>query len=207
MALNELRDLYVHELRDLYNAEKQITKALPKMIKAATHDELRSAFQEHLEVTREQMSRLEQIFEALGERLSGPKCKGMEGVIDENKELMEEDAEPSVGDAALILGAQKVEHYEIAGYGSVRTFAEVLGETQAMRLLERTLREEEETDRRLTEIARMVHEEAQQGGPQEDEDEEVNVDMPARGRASTSRGRSSRSRSGSRTGAGTRSRH
>jgi ferritin-like metal-binding protein YciE len=115
MALNELRDLYVHELRDLYNAEKQITKALPKMIKAANHDELRSAFEEHLEVTREQMSRLEQIFEAMGERSAGPKCKGMEGLIEENKEMMEEDASPSVCDAALIVGAQKVEHYEIAG--------------------------------------------------------------------------------------------
>jgi len=209
MALNELRDLYVHELRDLYNAEKQITKALPKMIKAANHDELRSAFEEHLEVTREQMSRLEQIFEAMGERSAGPKCKGMEGLIEENKEMMEEDAEPSVCDAALIVGAQKVEHYEIAGYGSVRTFAEMLGETQAVRMLERTLQEEEETDRRLTEIAKMINEEAQDSGAQEEdeEDEDVNVDMPARGRASTaSRGGSSRSRSGSRTGAGTRSR-
>jgi ferritin-like metal-binding protein YciE len=195
MALNELRDLYVHELRDLYNAEKQITKALPKMIKAANHDELRSAFEEHLQVTREQMSRLEQIFEAMGERASGPKCKGMEGLIDENKDMLEEDAQPSVCDAALIVGAQKVEHYEIAGYGSVRTFAEMLGETQAVRLLERTLREEEETDRKLTEIARMVNDEADASGEELD-DEDVNVDMPARGRA----------RSGSRTGAGSRSR-
>jgi ferritin-like metal-binding protein YciE len=207
MALNELRDLYVHELRDLYNAEKQITKALPKMIKAASHEELRSAFEEHLEVTREQMSRLEQIFEAMGERVSGPKCKGMEGLIDENKEMMEEDAEPSVTDAALIVGAQKVEHYEIAGYGSVRTFAEMLGETQAARLLERTLQEEEQTDRKLTEIARMINEEAESGAGEED-DEDVNMDMPARGRSSSSSrtSKSSRSRSGSRSGAGARSR-
>jgi ferritin-like metal-binding protein YciE len=206
MAMNELRDLYVHELRDLYNAEKQITKALPKMIKAASHEELRSAFEEHLEVTREQMSRLEQIFEAMGEKAGGPKCKGMEGLIEENKEMMEEDADPSVSDAALIVGAQKVEHYEIAGYGSVRTFAEMLGETQAARLLERTLREEEETDRKLTEIARMVNEEAD-ASEGEMEDEDVNMDMPTRGRATTaSRGGSSRSRSGSRSGAGSRSR-
>jgi ferritin-like metal-binding protein YciE len=199
MALNELRDLYVHELRDLYNAEKQITKALPKMIKAATHEELRSAFEEHLEVTREQMSRLEQIFEAMGERSAGPKCKGMEGLIEENKEMLEEDAEPSVCDAALIVGAQKVEHYEIAGYGSVRTFAEMLGETQAARLLERTQREEEEADRKLSEIARMVNEEAESGSD-EMEDEDVNIDMPARGRAN------SRARSRSKAGAGSRSR-
>ena len=205
MALNELRDLYVHELRDLYNAEKQITKALPKMIKAASHDELRSAFEEHLEVTREQMSRLEQIFEALGERPSGPKCKGMEGLLEEGKDMMEEDAEPSVCDAALIVGAQTVEHYEIAGYGSVRTFAEMLGETQADRLLDRTLREEEETDRRLTEIAKRVNEDAEVGGDTE-EDEDVNMDMPARGRSSSKAGSSSRSRSGSKAGAGARSR-
>jgi ferritin-like metal-binding protein YciE len=206
MALNELRDLYVHELRDLYSAEKQITKALPKMIKAANHDELRSAFEEHLEVTREQMTRLEQIFEAMGERSTGPKCKGMEGLIEENKEILEEDAEPSVCDAALIVGAQKVEHYEIAGYGSVRTFAEMLGETQAMRLLERTLQEEEETDRKLTEIAKLINEEAEAGGQDEEEDEEVNVDMPARGRSSGSRSGSSKSRSGSRAGTPARSR-
>lgn len=199
MALNELRDLYVHELRDLYNAEKQITKALPKMIKAATHEELRSAFEEHLEVTREQMSRLEQIFEAMGERSAGPKCKGMEGLIEENKEMLEEDAEPSVCDAALIVGAQKVEHYEIAGYGSVRTFAEMLGETQAARLLERTQREEEEADRKLSEIARMVNEEAENGSD-DMEDEDVNIDMPARGRST------SRARSRSKAGAGSRSR-
>ena len=206
MALNELRDLYVHELRDLYSAEKQITKALPKMIKAANHDELRSAFEEHLEVTREQMSRLEQIFEAMGERSTGPKCKGMEGLIEENKEMLEEDAEPSVCDAALIVGAQKVEHYEIAGYGSARTFAEMLGETKAVRLLERTLQEEEETDRKLTEIAKRINEEAEAGGQVEEEDEDVNVDMPARGRSGGSRTGSSKSRSGSRAGTPVRSR-
>jgi len=207
MAMNELRDLYVHELRDLYNAEKQITKALPKMIKAANHEELRSAFEEHLEVTREQMSRLEQIFDAMGERSTGPKCKGMEGLIEENKELLEEDAEPSVCDAGLIVGAQKVEHYEIAGYGSVCTFAEMLGETQAARLLRRTLQEEEETDRKLTELAKMINEEAdQEGGSEEDEDEDVNIDMPARSRTASASKSSSRSRSGSRPGAGSRSR-
>ena len=170
-ALNDLRDLFVHELRDLYSAEKQITKALPKMIKAASNEDLRAAFEEHLEVTREQVSRLEQIFEGLGERPKGHKCKGMEGLIQENSEMLEEDADPDVCDAALIVGAQKVEHYEMAGYGSVRTFAEMLGETQAMRLLERTLREEEETDRRLTEIAKGINVEAE-------EEQEVNVDMP-----------------------------
>lgn len=154
MALNELRDLYVHELRDLYNAEKQITKALPKMIKAATHEELRSAFEEHLEVTREQMSRLEQIFEAMGERAAGPKCKGMEGLIEENKEMLEEDAEPSVCDAALIVGAQKVEHYEIAAYGTVATYAKMLGEEEALRGLLDILEQEKAADEKLTAIAK-----------------------------------------------------
>jgi ferritin-like metal-binding protein YciE len=204
MPMNDLRDLYVHQLRDLYNAEKQLTKALPRMAKAASHEELRSAFEEHLEVTREQMSRLEQIFEALGERASGPKCKGMEGLIEENKEMLEEDAAPAVLDAGLIVGAQKVEHYEIAGYGSARTFAQMLGETQAVRLLERTLKEEEETDRRLTEIAMQINEEAETE-EQEDDEAYANVDVQA-GRRTTSRSSGSRSGSKSRSGAASRSR-
>ena len=206
MAMNDLRDLYVHELKDLYSAEKQITRALPKMIKAATNDELRSAFEEHLEVTREQISRLEQIFESLDESTRGPKCKGMEGLLEEGQELMEEDAEPHVCDAALIVAAQKVEHYEMAGYGSVRTFARLLGDQQGARLLEQTLKEEEQTDRRLTDLAMRINEDAEQGHEAEEDDEAyANVDVPA-GRKTSSRTPAPRSRSGSRSGANARSR-
>ena len=171
MPMTSLRDLYIHQLKDLYSAEKQLTKALPKMVKAAGSDDLRQAFEEHLEVTRQQMERLEQILEELGQKLSAPKCKGMEGIIEENQELLKEDAEEAVLDAGLIAGAQKVEHYEIAGYGTARTYAEMLGEANAARLLEQTLQEEEETDRLLTELAMNINVEAERGEDIDDERE------------------------------------
>jgi ferritin-like metal-binding protein YciE len=153
MALESLHDLYVDELRDLYSAENQLVKALPKMAKAAGDEGLRAAFQEHLEVTRGQVQRLERIFKQLGERPTGKKCVAMEGLIDEGKEMMEEDAPESVMDAALISAAQKVEHYEIAGYGCVRTYARLLGYDDAADLLQETLDEEGEADKKLTELA------------------------------------------------------
>jgi ferritin-like metal-binding protein YciE len=153
MKMMSLHDLYVQELRDLYSAENQILKALPKMAKAASSDELREAFEEHLEQTEKQVERLEQIFEKLDVRPKGRKCKGMEGLIEEGKEMMQEDAEPSVMDAALIAAAQKVEHYEMAGYGCARTYARHLGDEWAAELLQETLSEEEETDKKLTELA------------------------------------------------------
>lgn len=153
MPLGSLHDLYVEELRDLYNAENQILKALPKMAKAASHEQLRAAFQEHLEVTRGQVDRLDQIFEGLGVRATGKKCVAMEGLIKEAKEMMGEDAAPAVLDAALIAAAQRVEHYEMAGYGCVRTYARLLGYNEAADLLQETLDEEAETDEKLTEIA------------------------------------------------------
>ena len=153
MKLKTLRDLYIHELKDLYSAEKQLTKALPKMAKAASNEELVSGFEEHLQQTEQQIERLEQILEALGQNTRGDKCKGMEGLLEEGAKAMSEDASDEVRDAAIIVAAQKVEHYEIAGYGSVRTFAELLGEDDAARLLQETLDEEIATDEKLTELA------------------------------------------------------
>ena len=153
MKLKSLRDLYVHELKDIYSAEKQLTKALPKMAKAASHEELTAGFEEHLAQTEGHIERLETILEALGESTRGDTCKAMEGLIAEGQGLMEEDATPDVMDAALIAAAQKVEHYEIASYGTVRTWAEMLGEEEAVNLLQQTLDEEIETDEKLTELA------------------------------------------------------
>src|SRR3954470_12013939 len=154
--LNSLDDLLVHELQDIYNAETQILKALPKMIKAASHPELQSAFEEHLEQTEGQVERLDQVFKLLGVPAKGKKCEGMAGLIEEGKKVMEEDANPSVMDAALIASAQKVEHYEIASYGCVCTYAEMLGYDQVHDLLGQNLEEEEVTDEKLSELAESV---------------------------------------------------
>jgi ferritin-like metal-binding protein YciE len=152
-----LKELYIDELKDLYNAETQLVKALPKMGKAASSDELRQGFEEHLEQTKGHVQRLEEIFQALGESPKGKKCKGMEGLIEEGSEAMEEDYKGSVMDAALIGAAQRVEHYEIAGYGTVRSMAETLGESDHVSLLEQTLEEEKETDETLTELAGQIN--------------------------------------------------
>lgn len=156
MELENLQDLYIHELKDLLSAEKQITKALPKMAKAATNDQLVSAFREHLDQTQEHVRRLERILESHDESLRGPKCKGMEGVIEEGAEMIEEDAEDDVRDAGLIAAAQRVEHYEMAGYGCARTYAELLGDSKGAELLQKTLGEEEETDKKLTRLAKST---------------------------------------------------
>lgn len=153
MAIETLQDLYLHELKDLYSAEKQILQALPKMAEKANHDSLRAAFEEHRRITEEQVRRLDTIFDDLGRKPGGEKCKGMEGLIEEGKDIMEEDADPDVRDAALIAAAQRVEHYEIAAYGTARTYAQRLGFDNHADLLQRTLDEEGETDRRLTELA------------------------------------------------------
>jgi ferritin-like metal-binding protein YciE len=153
MEMESLRDLYLEELKDVYNAEKQLLKALPRMARAATHDELRSAFEDHLNVTEEQVRRLETIFDDLGKPARGKKCVGMEGLIAEGKEMMEEDMEPEVLDAALISAAQRVEHYEIAAYGTLRTYARQLGFDNHAELLQQTLNEEGEADKLLTQIA------------------------------------------------------
>lgn len=160
MEMETLKELLVEELKDLYSAEKQITKALPKMVKAASSEKLKSAFQDHLKQTEEQVKRLEQIFEELGESPRGKKCKGMEGVLEEGAEMMQEDAEPEVKDAGLIAAAQHVEHYEIAGYGCVRTYAHLLGMKKVVKLLETTLEEEKTTDQKLTKLAEAINVEA-----------------------------------------------
>src|SRR4051812_8807098 len=131
MKLEDLQDLFVDQLKDLYSAENQLAKALPKMAKAATNEELKNAFTTHLEETKGHAERLTQIFEKLGASPRGKKCKAMEGLIEEGKEAMEEDAEPEVMDAALIAAAQRVEHYEIAGYGTVRAYAELMGDKES----------------------------------------------------------------------------
>jgi ferritin-like metal-binding protein YciE len=150
--ISTLNELFVEELRDLYDAEKQLTRALPKMAKAAASDKLRAAFQEHLQQTEGHVERLEQIFEALGEKATGKKCAAMAGLVKEGEEIAS-DTEEQVRDAGLIAAAQKVEHYEIAGYGTARTHAELLGQDDAVQLLEETLNEEKETDAKLTELA------------------------------------------------------
>ena len=163
-----LKELYVEELRDIYDAENQLLKALPEMAKAATSEELRSGFEEHLEQTKEHVRRVEQVLNELGEKAKGKKCKGMQGLVAEGKEIIGEDFEDQVKDAALISAAQRVEHYEIAAYGTVRTFAEILGEQNAVSLLEKTLQEEKETDEKLTELAESVNVEAAQAEPKQE---------------------------------------
>ena len=153
MEQNDLRELYVDELKDLYDAENQLIKALPKMAEAATSDQLRSGFEQHLEQTREHAQRIERIFNSMGEKVKGKKCKGMNGLISEGQDVMGEDYDGELMDAALISAAQRVEHYEIAAYGTVRTFANILGEQEAVTLLEQTHEEEKETDEKLTELA------------------------------------------------------
>jgi len=156
MKIESMNDLYVSELRDLYSAENQITKALPKMAKLASSQELRDAFREHLEQTRVHAERLEQILTKMGAKTRGKKCKGMEGLLTEGEELAGEGEEGPVLDAGLISAAQKVEHYEIASYGCVRTYAQMLGDEEAANLLQQTLDEEAETDKKLTALAEKV---------------------------------------------------
>ncbi len=183
MKENLLRKLYLDELRDLYSAEKQLVKALPKMAKAATSLDLRSGFEGHLEQTKGHVSRLEQIFEALDESPNGKTCKGMEGLIKEGSEMIEEDPEAEELDAGLIAAAQRVEHYEMAGYGCVRTYANLLGEEEAAGLLDETLNEEKETDSKLTQLAEGLNVEAleagQSGESEEEEAETVGTKRPA----------------------------
>jgi len=161
MKLESLRDLFVDELKDLYNAEHQLLKALPKMAKAATATELRRAFESHLKETKGQVARLEQVFASLEISPKGKKCKAMEGLVEEGAELMKEDADPDVMDAGLIAAAQRVEHYEMAGYGCVRTYAQLLGETKAATLLQQTLDEEGAADKKLTQIAKQINVDAE----------------------------------------------
>jgi ferritin-like metal-binding protein YciE len=169
MANEGLRDLYIDELKDLYSAENQLVKALPKMAKAASSDELKRGFEEHLEQTRGHVQRLEKIFKSLEESPKGKKCAGMEGLVKEGSEVMEEDFEGALMDAALIGAAQRVEHYEIAAYGTASEFAKILGESEHVALLEKTLQEEKETDEKLTELATEINPQANEEAQESEE--------------------------------------
>jgi ferritin-like metal-binding protein YciE len=162
MKLNSLEDLFGEELRDMFDAEKQLIKALPKMAKAATSEELRKAFEEHLDQTRGHVERLERVFELCGKKARGKTCEAMEGLIEEGANMIDADGEDMVRDAGLIAAAQRVEHYEMAVYGCLHTWARQLNNHEAADLLEQTLNEEKETDQRLTQIAEgMVNQAAQ----------------------------------------------
>jgi len=180
MKEQTMQDLYVDQLRDLYNAERQIIKALPKMIKAASSDELKQALEKHLEVTKEQEQRIVQIFESKGEKIKTQKCKGIEGVLKEGDELIEKGWGPAVLDVAIIASAQRVEHYEMAGYGCARTYAELLGDEDASDLLEKTLEEEKEANEKLTELAETINHAALGEGGEEVEghDEDKAISRP-----------------------------
>ena len=175
-----LKELYIDELKDLYNAENQLLKALPKMARAASSDELRQGFEEHLEQTQGHVERLEQIFESMEETPKGKKCMGMEGLVKEGGEVMDEDFEGAVMDAALIGAAQRVEHYEIAAYGTVSEFAKILGEKEHVSLLEQTLQEEKETDEKLTTLSEEINAQANsESDESSDEDEEGQEELDA----------------------------
>lgn len=180
MEMNRLKHLYIEQLKDLYSAEKQMVKALPKMSKAATSEDLRAGFEGHLEQTKRHVSRLEEIFKALGESPKGKKCRGMEGLIKEGAEIIEEDPASNELDAGLIAAAQRVEHYEIAGYGCVTTYAKLLGEDKAVSFLKQTLEEEKETDKKLTQLAGNINLEAANS-------EELEHDSEAPKKAKTAR--------------------
>ena len=154
--LTTLEDLYIEELQDLYSAENQILKALPKMIAAATDSTLKKGFELHLEQTKEQAERLEQIFKRIGKSADGKTCKAMQGLVAEGQEALKEGQPGPVLDAALIACAQRIEHYEMAGYGTVKTFAKQLGDDESIPLLEKTLAEEKQTDEKLTKVAESL---------------------------------------------------
>jgi ferritin-like metal-binding protein YciE len=197
-----LQELLVDELRDLHNAEKQLTKALPKLAKAASHDDLREAFETHLEETREHVTRLEEMFAALGEKVKSKPCPGMAGIIEEGSELMKEDAEPSVMDAGLIAAAQRAEHYEIGAYGTCAAWARLLGLDEVVGLLEQTLEEEKAADQKLSALAEQ---EINQAAASEGEPEEESEERSTRGSRSSSR-RQTSGASGSRAKAADRRR-
>lgn len=193
MKQGSLRDLYIDELRDLYSSETQLVKALPKLAKASSNEQLREAFEEHLQQTEEHVSRLEQIFEQLEEKPTGKKCMGMEGLVKEGAETMDEDYPDEVMDAAVIGAAQRVEHYEIAAYGTVREMARLLGEDDHVSLIEETLEEEKQADQKLTELSQEINEAASQVAEGEQVEEATEKRGSRRARGTTQR-RSSKGR-------------
>jgi len=171
MKANSLQDLYLEQLRDLYDAEHQIIKALPKLIDAAQSERLKDALTEHLDVTKEQASRIEQIFDTRGEKPRAERCKGMQGIIQEGDDLIGGIKDPNVRDAAIIASAQRVEHYEMAGYGTARNYADLLDENEASQLLQETLDEEKEADETLTDLSEEINVEAEEEGGSEGAEE------------------------------------
>ena len=195
--MEALQKLLTNELQDLYDAEQQLVKAIPKLIEAANSSELREALEEHLNVTQNQVTRLEQIFSELGETAKKKSCKGMAGIISEGQEMLSEDLEESTMDAAIISAAQKVEHYEIASYGTARTLAQTVGNNNVAELLEETLEEEKEADRTLTEIAEAsinVEAASEEGEGEEGENGRSQSRSGSRSRTRTTRGSRSRSK-------------
>ncbi len=196
-GMNSLKDLFEDELRDIYDAEKRILKALPKMVRAASGEQLKEAFTTHLEETRGQVERLEQVFASLDLKVRGKACRGMQGILEEGSELMEEDGDESVLDAGLIAAAQRVEHYEIAAYGTLMAWAKVLGYDEALDLLQENEQEEKATDEKLSQLAEsLVNQQAAAGTGEEEEEEgrprartTRSSARPAAGRATTSRAR------------------
>ena len=189
MTTNSLQELYVEQLQDLHSAEQQIIKALPKMIEASQSDELSSALKEHLEVTRKQATRIETICQELGEDAEGEKCKGMEGVLKEGSDLVK-DASEEIRDAAIIAAAQRVEHYEMAGYGTARTYATLLGFEEAAGLLEQTLEEEKEAVQTLSDLAEELNVEALEAGESaETQETEQGTERGSRAKKSATRGK------------------
>ncbi len=189
MTIDTLKELYLEQLQDIYDAEKQLVKALPKMAKTATNEELKAAFEQHLEQTEEHVARLERVFEDLDEKPKGKKCKAMQGLLEEGKEMMEEDASEEVMDAGLIGAAQKVEHYEIATYGTLRTYAEMLGFDDQADLLQETLDEEKDTDENLTELAVSAVNLDAEGEGEGDDDEEEGEEGEEKAKAQPAKGR------------------
>lgn len=195
MEINSLEELYVEQLRDLYDAEHQIIKALPKMIDKAESEELKDALNQHLEVTKEQAKRIERVFRNMGEEAKAEKCKGMQGVLAEGDDLIGDIEDPEVRDAAIIAAAQRVEHYEMAGYGTARTYADQLGEDEAADLLQQTLDEEKEADRKLTKLSSEINLEAEEGT-----EEHESIDLQPRIISKTATSRSSQHKTTKRAG-------
>lgn len=197
-----LQEMLLDELRDLYHAEKQLIRAIPKMAKAATHDDLREAFESHLEETREQVTRLEEVFSAMGEKVKAKPCKGMAGIVEEGSDLLQEHEPGATLDAAIIAAAQRVEHYEIGAYGTCAEWARLLGLDEVVSLLEQTLEEEKETDKKLTALAEQEVNlsAAQEGEEGEEAGEEEEEESGARSMRGRSAGRSRSSARSSSTG-------
>jgi ferritin-like metal-binding protein YciE len=203
MAGSNLRDALVDEIKDIYNAEKQIVKALPRMVKGATSEELRDAFESHLEETQNQVTRLERVFELLDEKPRGKHCAGMAGILEEGSETLEEDAEDSVMDAKLIAGAQRVEHYEITAYGTAIAWAEALGLTEVAGVLGESLAEEKAADEKLSAIAESGINDAATAGESEDDmeddDEEATPKSAGKAEPATATARSASATNGTKT--------